>query len=239
MFEEPIVFEDATYECMDCVPHPGDTHMGIALVIDCSGSVASQMDEINQATASIVAEISRDARASRGVDLMVVAVGTADRAEVVQPFAPIAQVTPPVLGAGGYTPLNEGILLAEQGVRDYNHRLAREGVPYRTPWLVVVSDGYATDKELEDRMLTQVRDAVNRGSGGHLALWFVGTDGFSEPYARQLPTPRVLHLKDHAYGMFANWLVENARIQSRTKVGEKAAVAPLPPGMEIPEAWCV
>lgn len=236
MFES---FEDATYECLDLVPHPGDTHMGIALVLDCSGSVASQMDEINRAAASIVSEIAGDERMSRGVDLMVVSVGSADNAEVVQPFAPIAQVTPPVLSAGGCTPLNEGIMLAEQGIRDYNHRLAREGVPYRTPWLVVVSDGYATDDHLESRMLTQVSEAVNRGSGGHLALWFVGTDGFKEAYAQQLPTPRVVHLKDRNYHAFADWLVENARIQSQTKVGEKAAVAPLPPGMEIPEAWRV
>ena len=226
---EPVSEETAI------IRHPGESHIGLVLVLDCSGSVAYHIQDINAAIRDMIAAINADPVARRGVDLEIIAVG--DGVDVVQAFETIDAVSAPTLCAGGLTPLNEGILKAARDVHNYNHRLADQGVPYRKPWVVIVSDGVATDPEREEETRRELRDAMDRGSHGHLAVWFVGVGDFDQGYVKRLGVERTLGLLDNDYRSLTSWLAENMRIQSRTQTDIEADIPPLPGSMYVPAFW--
>lgn len=155
------------------------------LVLDTSGSMAGlAMDQLNQALKQFVREVSTDSLAAKRLELAVVSCGGDVR--VAHDFATVNQFVPPILMAGGDTPLGAAI---ERGLelienRKRNYRLG--GVSYYRPWLIVLTDGEPTDSVQHAARRLNEAEATKS-----LVAFCFGTDQFDKTkmarYSREHP----------------------------------------------------
>jgi uncharacterized protein YegL len=116
------------------------------LVLDTSGSMAGEpIEQLQRGVQLLAEELSRDGLASKRVEIAVLAFGTQVR--LLSGFVSPTAFTPPRLAPEGATPMAEAVLLAcealEARKKDYHHA----GVPYYRPWIFLITDGEASDRD--------------------------------------------------------------------------------------------
>ena len=77
--------------------------------------------------------------AAKRVDLAIVNFGPA--VEVASPFGSIKAYQPPMLQAGGSTPMGAAIELGLDLLEARKTEYRRNGIPYYRPWLFMITDG--------------------------------------------------------------------------------------------------
>lgn len=185
------------------------------LVLDTSGSMAGlAMDQLNQALKQFVREVSADSLAAKRLELAVVSCGGDVR--VAHDFATVNQFVPPILMAGGDTPLGaaveRGLELIEN--RKRNYRLG--GVSYYRPWLIVLTDGEPTDDMQQAARRLNEAEATKS-----LVAFCFGTDQFDKAkMARVFPrTPMMM--RGARYREFFQWLSASMASVSHSRPGDR------------------
>jgi uncharacterized protein YegL len=118
----------------------------LALVLDCSGSMAGQpLEQLNQGLALLEQELKGDSIAAKRVRLMVVTFGGYDAAQVTGDWVDAMEFVAPALRADGTTPTGAAVDLALAKIEDEKQRFKQAGVAYTRPWLFLMSDGEPTD----------------------------------------------------------------------------------------------
>ena len=142
--------------------NPGEKHIACAVLVDISGSMASNnaIDELNQGLAAFKQALQEDAMACGCADITLISFGS-EVTEVI-PFCPAAGFEPPCLTAGGLTAMNEAIITSLDAIDMRKSEYKDIGVPYWRPWIFLLTDGIPTDDELHDAAMVRLCDALDR-----------------------------------------------------------------------------
>ncbi len=128
----------------------GATVTPICIVVDVSKSMSlfprtgpKRIDQLNEGIRAFLREVQEEDALASSVEIAVVAFE--EEAEVVQTFSAVGEIPSFTLRAkrgAGDTP--KGVALALRLLEEELSRLREDGKTFRTPWLVLFSDGRAT-----------------------------------------------------------------------------------------------
>lgn len=140
----------------------GEKHIACVLLVDTSGSMSgAAIQELNEGLRLFGEALQSDAKAYGCADVCVVSFGDGGvKTEV--PFCPASEYVPPVLRAGGLTPMNEAVITALDMIELRKQEYKDIGVDYWRPWIFLMTDGRPTDSEYyqdtQERLQNAFRD---------------------------------------------------------------------------------
>jgi uncharacterized protein YegL len=125
-------------------------------LLDVSGSMRGKSIESLRNGFRIFRDaVRKHPRASRAVEVALVAV-CGDKPTLLARFQPAAELAEPTLEAGGGTPLNSAFLMGLEQVEAKRADYAAKGIDCRTPLILAITDGQATDEDF----LEQAKAAI-------------------------------------------------------------------------------
>lgn len=218
MTEELRVLKSSAAPLRDGNPEP---RVPCVLVEDHSGSTEGEpINQLNAAVPKLGEYLLEDPQAARRVELAVVTVGGG--VQVAQDFVPPAEFRPPVLTAGGATPLGEGLLKAIEMVEQRRARYEASDLDSRDPWIFVVSDGAPTDPpEVWERAVRRAREAEARERGKRIVFFVVGVDGADMRKLAQISKRPPVKLRDLNFAGMFRWVSESLTRASQKEVGDR------------------
>ncbi len=206
--------EDDLFAAVEFADNP-EPRCPCVLVLDISGSMAgASIDQLNLALKHFVQEVSLDSLASKRLELAVVTCGGDVR--VAHDFATVSHFVPPILMAGGDTPLGAAIEKAIELIdrRKRNYRLG--GVSYFRPWLVVLTDGTPTDDIGQAARLLHQEEA-----GKSLVAFCFGTDTFDKVTMTRVFPRQPLTMRGARFQEFFRWLSASMASVSHSRPGDR------------------
>jgi uncharacterized protein YegL len=210
----------------------------VAFCLDCSGSMAVCINELNQGVAAFYSAMQSNARARDSVEASVIAFGTTS--QVVAEFCGISNATPPVLQANlGGTEFAIGLRHALDTIKDVQLQYKQASVKQFHPWLVFMSDGGVgalNDVEGYDEIAAEIRDLVKAKK---LLVYPVAIgEGADVEALKKLGTVLKLGETKDFTELF-KWFSASAIATSQSTPGE---TVPLTNPTKIPDAegnpWC-
>jgi uncharacterized protein YegL len=213
-----VVFEPATdqdlFAAVEFADNP-EPRCPCVLVLDISGSMAGvPIDQLNQSLKQFVEEVIADPLAAKRLELAVVSCGGDVR--VAHDFATVSHFVPPILMAGGDTPLGEAISRALDLIdtRKRNYRLG--GIAYYRPWLIVLTDGAPTDD-----MTHSARRLHECENSKSLVAFCFGTDAFDKNRMARVFPRAPLTMRGTRYKEFFRWLSTSLTSVSHSRPGDR------------------
>lgn len=132
-----------------------DPRVACVLLLDTSGSMAGDpINELNHGLQEFATNILEDPMARKRTEVMVISFGGV--VKNVTGFVEAQDFKPPVLTAGGPTPLGDALLVALDALEGQKSAYREAGIEYFRPWLIIMTDGGPTDPP------DVVSDAVKR-----------------------------------------------------------------------------
>jgi uncharacterized protein YegL len=102
------------------------------------------IDQLNMGLRSFKDELVSDSLAAKRVEVAVLTFG--DQVRLVSDFTDAATFEPPVLTAGGLTPMGAAIWDALGRLTARKETYRTNGVGYYRPWVFLITDGEPTDE---------------------------------------------------------------------------------------------
>jgi uncharacterized protein YegL len=156
---------------------------------------------VNRGLAEWAAALARDPFHRTSVEIALITFGKDGvvtwRGKVPQtyressPFLIAAEFIPPVLEAGGLTPMGEALRIAMDIISARKDRLRQEGTQFYCPLLWLVSDG-----DPNDDWEPLVQDLADAQARKRLLLFAVGVGTANQRVLQRLAPERNLHLDD-------------------------------------------
>jgi uncharacterized protein YegL len=195
------------------------------LLLDRSGSMAGKpIDELNAGLAEFRQELLSDGLAAKRVETTVISFGpvTIDTA-----FHTAHSFIPPVLAAGGDTPMGAAINLAIDALESRKAEYRANGISYYRPWIFLITDGAPTDE------WRSAAARIKEGEEGKkFAFFAVGVNQADMGILRQISTRDPLSLSGLKFRELFQWLS-----------GSLGAVSQSTPGTDValkqPSGWAV
>ena len=188
------------------------------LLLDTSGLMSGMpIAELNAGLQQFREQLAADRLAAKRVDLAVITFGPVG---VVSPFGPVDAFQPPMLTAGGNTPMGEAI---ERGVgllEDRKAEYRRNGIAYYRPWIFLITDGSPTDKWTRAARL--ISDGEERKK---LIFHAVGVDGADMDTLAAISMRTPLRLRGLAFAELFRWLSSSLRSVSQSSPGDQITFA--------------
>jgi uncharacterized protein YegL len=218
MTEELRVLKSSAAPLRDGNPEP---RVPCILVLDRSGSTEGDpINQLNAALPTLGEYLRQDAQAAQRVELAVVTVG--GDVQVAQDFVLPAEFKPPVLTAGGATPLGEGILKAIEMGEQRRGRYEASDLDSYEPWIFVISDGVPTDpREVWELAVRRAREAEARERGKRIVFYVVGVDGADMRKLAQISSRPPVKLRGLNFDGMFHWVSQNLTRASQTKLGDR------------------
>jgi uncharacterized protein YegL len=142
--------------------------------------------------------------------------------DAAQPFVTVDGFDPPILTAGGDTPMGAAVRQGLQLLRERKEIYKQNSVDYFRPWIFLLTDGKPTDEWLTGSL--QLREEEARKG---VIFFAVGVEGADLQILSQLSGQRPpLRLKGLAFGELFQWLSKSLSVVAHSRPGEQA---PLPP----------
>lgn len=193
----------------------------VCLALDTSGSMmGSRIQALRAAFQTFIQAVKEDELASISVETAVVTFG--GHVKKVQDFVGIERQEVPVLEAAGGTPMGEAIHVCLEILDQAKRVYSEVGVDYYQPWLVLMTDGAATDdiseavqkchRLIKNRKLTLFPIVIGDDRGGYDTLSTIS------PFL----TPLRIHETNIA--QFFKWLAKSANKQLASNPGDKKSV---------------
>ncbi len=197
-----------------------EPHLACVLLIDTSGSMAPDIDNLNRAINTFRENVSMDELSRKRVDVAVVTFD--DSVNVVLPFTPISEMPTVELDTGGLTGMGRGINQAIDLVKDRNRLYQSMGTQCFKPWIFMITDGAPTDDISGARERIQLEE-----SKGKLKFFAVGVNGYDKGTLFSL-TNRVMELREADFTGIFNWMSESMVAISVSSVEAEAPLPMLP-----------
>jgi uncharacterized protein YegL len=123
-----------------------NTRLPICIALDTSGSMAgTKIKELNRGVNIFLESILKDEITRYSADIAILTFG--GTVEKVLDFGDVENMKLPTFSAGGGTPMGEATLEALDMLEDRKKQYKKNAVTYWQPWLVLMTDGAATDGE--------------------------------------------------------------------------------------------
>jgi uncharacterized protein YegL len=116
-------------------------------LLDISGSMRGKsIESLRNGFRVFLDAVKKHPRASKAVEVALIAV-CGEEPKLLAPFQPATELAEPTLEAGGGTPLNWAFLMALELVEAKRDDYAAKGIDCRTPLILAITDGEATDQD--------------------------------------------------------------------------------------------
>ncbi len=174
------------------------------LLLDTSSSMAGDpLAALDRGVRTFREELLEDPVARQRVEVALVTFGSP--VEVVQDFVPVDQFRPAPLQPRGQTPLGTGLLKALDLLEARKAEYRKNGVPYRRPWIFLVTDGMPQGESWE-----VTREALQRVHAAEaerkVVLYAVGVEGANTKFLARLAQRPPLLLTGLRFVELFTWL---------------------------------
>ena len=140
MYETQLQLDDSE---LAINPNP---RVPICIALDVSGSMdGKKIDELNRGVNIFLKTIFEDEITRYSADIAILTFG--GTVEKVLDFGDVEDIKLPKFFAGGGTPMGEATLEALNMLEDRKKQYKKNAVTYWQPWLVIMTDGAATDPD--------------------------------------------------------------------------------------------
>ena len=203
------------------------------VLLDVSGSMSGRkIEELNSGLVTFGKELLKDELAASRVEVAVCAFG--GEVKIVQDFVSASQFKPPVLTAGGGTPMATGILLSYELYEGRKARYEASDLDSYGPWIFMVSDGEPTDSaDLLDKAKRRIVQGESQPREKQIAFFPVGVEGANMQQLRRISVREPLMLQGYNFGRMFAWLGQSLRNMSRKEVGDDVALE----NPQSPKGW--
>lgn len=208
--ETRLQYEDITNNASTRIP--------ICICVDASYSmmIDRRMEQVNKGIRSFICDIRNNIYAVDSVELCVISFGS--EVKVEREFSTematgsenerkttFIDITPQ-----GKTPLGKAVLTAIEKIEERQKMYNTRGVTTYKPWLILISDGKATDNVSEAAYQT-----ISLQRAGRIKVLCVGIGDEANDLAQFKLDGEVIQLKDFALTDFFSWLSKSMSKQSR------------------------
>jgi uncharacterized protein YegL len=194
------------------------------LLLDTSASMGGDpVRALNEGLQAFRNDLNTDELARRRVEVAIITFGS-QGVQTVQDFVTADSWTPPLLSAGGATPMGGALTAGLQLLRDRKDMYKRAGLQYFRPWVFLITDGEPTDAYEEPAR--QMRQAdTDHG----LAFFVVGVERANLTKLAEIASPErpPLKLRGLQFGELFLWLSQSQQRVSHSRVGEQLALPPV------------
>jgi uncharacterized protein YegL len=206
-----VELQDNTSERLPC-----------AIVLDGSSSMAGpSIDELNAGLKVLEDELKADATASQRVQLLLIRLGGDDSAEVVADWTDAMTFSAPVIQADGTTPLGAAVRLAMHKLEEQKARYKANAIPYKRPWLFVLTDGVPTDPDWESAAAAcKAAEAANQ-----LSFFGIGVGGADMAVLSRFSARPPMRLQGIRFKELFVWLSRSASSASKAAQGKTTQLA--------------
>ncbi len=184
------------------------------LLLDTSGSMHGQpVAELNEGIRLFKDELSADQMAAKRVEVAIISFGPV---QIVTDFQTPDGFRPPILAAGGDTPIGAaieaGLSLLDQRKQAYRSN----GVSYYRPWIFLITDGGPTDHWQTAAEKVKAGERAN-----HFSFFSVGVEGARMDILGQIAIREPLKLKELRFRDLFVWLSNSLGSVSKSALGDK------------------
>lgn len=190
------------------------------LLLDRSGSMAgAPIDALNAGLAQFRSELLSDSLAAKRVETMVISFGpvTMDTS-----FHTAHNFAPPVLVAGGDTPMGAAINLALDTLESRKSEYRAAGIGHYRPWIFLITDGAPTDAW--QAAAQRIREGE---SGKKFAFFTVGVNNADMDVLRQISVRTPISLSGLKFRELFMWLSGSLSSVSQSAPGTEVALKAL------------
>lgn len=191
------------------------------LLLDTSASMnGAPIDELNRGLVEFRRELAGDLLAMKRVELGVVTFGPV---RLVADFQTADQFAPPLLDAGGDTPMGAAILSGLEMVRQRKDAYRANGILYYRPWIFLITDGIPTDN------WHAAADMVRAGEEAKgFSFFAVGVEKADMQVLSHISIRPPMKLGGLRFRDLFSWLSSSLSTVSRAQVGQSVKL--MPPG---------
>ena len=194
----------------------------VVLLLDTSGSMDGEpIKALNDGIKTFQQDVMRDTQAMLSVETAIVTFGNGG-VKTVQEFVGIDQFTPPILTAGGLTPMGSAIELALDLIEDRKAIYKSHGIQYYRPWVFLITDGAPTDEWKQAVQRVKQAETENR-----VLFFSVGVQGADMAKLKQISNNPPVLLNGLDFRDLFQWLSSSMKRVSGSKVGEAIALPPV------------
>lgn len=118
----------------------------ICLCVDISGSMqGNKIDSLNAGLRQFIKELCEDDVAQYAAEVCIIGFGGNSEVKLICDFTSVTNINPPILPASGNTPIGKAVEVALDRLNARKELYKSVGNHYYQPWLVIMTDGLATD----------------------------------------------------------------------------------------------
>jgi uncharacterized protein YegL len=176
--------------------------------------------QLNGGMSEFGAFVRGDKLTAVNTELAVVRFGGSVR--VAHHFTPAELFEPPVLEAGGDSPIGDALLTA---LKELNDRVAvyrQNDVGHHVPWMMLITDGEETVNRSQFDAAGQIIRRLEQE--GKLRFFAVGVDGCDMAALQSLTIHKPYLLRGLNFRELFRWLGRSLRTVSRTQAGAEPEV---------------
>jgi uncharacterized protein YegL len=182
------------------------------------GPLQEPIRQLNDGLQGLRDELLQDAVARNAVELAVVTFGPV---VVDAPFAPVESFFPPMLTAGGDTPMGAAILEGLRLVEERKATYLSHGLPHYRPWIFLITDGAPTDGW--KTAAARVHEHEERDK---IMFFAIGVEGADFSVLRQISVRDPLRLKGLMFKEYFKWLSDSLKAYSSSTPGKRLLLPP-------------
>lgn len=221
---EDDMSEQVPFDAVTFAENP-DPRCPCVLLLDTSGSMGgAPIAELNAGLAQYRDELAGDGIAAKRVEVAVVTFG--GQVQTVSDFSTANGFVPPLLEAGGETPMGQAILRATEMLQKRKEIYRQNGVLFYRPWIFLITDGRPSD----DWQVAAER--VKQGEAAKAFSFFaVGVGGADMGILKQISVREPLQLNGLRFRDLFKWLSNSQQAVSRSRTNDEVPLSnPVVPG---------